>query len=51
MPNVGKVKLIGAQDEVIFLEFSTRQIAALGINQQDVIADARRPRMRSRRPA
>ncbi|WP_439530619.1 efflux RND transporter permease subunit [Pannonibacter sp.] len=38
VPDVGKVNLIGAQDEVIFLEFSTREMAALGINQQDVIA-------------
>ncbi|WP_414474365.1 efflux RND transporter permease subunit [Microvirga sp. M2] len=37
VPNVGKVNLIGAQDEVIFLEFSTREIAALGISQQDVV--------------
>lgn len=35
--NVGKVDLIGAQEEVIFLEFSTREIAALGIDQQEVI--------------
>ena len=25
VPNIGKVNLIGAQDEVIFLEFSTRR--------------------------
>ncbi len=37
VPNAGKVDLIGAQDEVIFLEFSTREIAALGIDQQEVI--------------
>ena len=37
VPNVGKVNLIGAQDEVIFLEFSTREMAALGISQQDVV--------------
>ncbi|WP_313760284.1 efflux RND transporter permease subunit [Rhizobium sp.] len=37
VPNVGKVDLIGAQDEVIFLEFSTRQLAALGISQADVL--------------
>jgi multidrug efflux pump subunit AcrB len=37
VPNVGKVNLIGAQDEVIFLEFSTREMAALGITQQDVM--------------
>jgi multidrug efflux pump subunit AcrB len=37
VPNAGKVDLIGAQDEVIFLEFSTRQIAALGLDQQEVL--------------
>lgn len=37
VPNVGKVDLVGAQDEVIFLEFSTRQLAALGISQADVL--------------
>ncbi|MGE7472560.1 efflux RND transporter permease subunit [Bosea sp. NPDC003192] len=37
VPNVGKVDLVGAQDEVIFLEFSTRQIAALGLTQQQVV--------------
>ncbi|TLX04358.1 efflux RND transporter permease subunit [Rhizobium sp. MHM7A] len=35
--NVGKVDVIGAQDEAIYLEFSTRQIAALGIDQQSVV--------------
>jgi multidrug efflux pump subunit AcrB len=37
VPNIGKVNLIGAQDEVIFLEFSPREIAALGISQHDVV--------------
>ena len=37
VPNVGKVDVIGAQDEAIYLEFSTRKIAALGIDQQSVI--------------
>ncbi len=37
VPNIGKVNLIGAQNEVIFLEFSTREIAALGISQQEVV--------------
>ena len=37
VPNAGKVDLIGAQDEVIFLEVSTRQIAALGLDQQEVL--------------
>src|SRR6056297_1447122 len=37
VPNVGKVELIGAQDEVIYLEFSTQQLAALGLNEQTVV--------------
>ena len=37
VPNVGKVDLIGAQDEVIYLEFSTRRMAALGITQQQIV--------------
>ncbi|MCF3642479.1 efflux RND transporter permease subunit [Rhizobium sp. TRM95111] len=36
--NAGKVDVIGAQDEAIYLEFSTRQIAALGIDRQSVIS-------------
>lgn len=36
-PNVGRVDLIGAQDEVIFLEFSTRQTAAMGVDFQQVM--------------
>ncbi|WP_280137386.1 efflux RND transporter permease subunit [Aureimonas frigidaquae] len=35
--NVGRVEILGAQDEVIYLEFSTREIAALGIDQQEII--------------
>ncbi|MCR6501416.1 efflux RND transporter permease subunit [Shinella sp. CPCC 101442] len=38
VPNVGKVDLVGAQDEVIYLEFSTRQLAALGISTQQVVS-------------
>ena len=37
VPNAGKVDLLGAQDEAIYLEFSTRQIAALGLDQQAVV--------------
>ncbi len=37
VPNVGKVDLIGTQDEVVFLEFSTRQLAAIGLSVQVVI--------------
>jgi len=36
-PNVGRVDLIGAQDEVIYLEFSTRQVAALGVDMQQLM--------------
>ncbi|MET3660340.1 multidrug efflux pump subunit AcrB [Aquamicrobium ahrensii] len=35
--NAGKVELIGAQDEAIYLEFSTRQVAALGLDQQAIL--------------
>jgi multidrug efflux pump subunit AcrB len=38
VPNVGKVDIIGAQDEAIYLEFSTRKIAALGIDRQAIVA-------------
>ncbi|GGD94097.1 ACR family transporter [Aureimonas endophytica] len=37
VPNVGKVDIIGAEDEVIFLEFSPRRLAAYGISQQSVV--------------
>jgi multidrug efflux pump subunit AcrB len=37
VPDVGKVELIGAQDEVIYLEFSSRQMATLGLDQQAVL--------------
>lgn len=37
IPNAGKVELIGAQDEAIYLEFSTRQVAALGLDQQAIL--------------
>lgn len=35
--NVGRVEVLGAQDEAIYLEFSTREIAALGLDQQQII--------------
>src|SRR5471030_2861514 len=41
VPNAGRVDLIGAQDEAIFLEFSTQQVAALGLDQQAVLATLR----------
>nr|WP_252393880.1 efflux RND transporter permease subunit [Candidatus Rhodoblastus alkanivorans] len=37
VPNVGRVDLIGEQDEAIYLEFSTRQLAALGLDMQSVM--------------
>jgi multidrug efflux pump subunit AcrB len=37
LPDAGKVELVGAQDEVIYLEFSTREIAALGLTQSMVV--------------
>ena len=38
VPNVGRVDIVGAQNEVIYLEFSTRQVAALGLDQQAILA-------------
>jgi multidrug efflux pump subunit AcrB len=38
VPNVGRVDIVGAQDEAIYLEFSPRKIASLGIDRQAVIA-------------
>ncbi|UVC15279.1 efflux RND transporter permease subunit [Mesorhizobium onobrychidis] len=38
VPDVGKVEIAGAQDEAIFLEFSTRKIAALGIDRSSIIS-------------
>jgi multidrug efflux pump subunit AcrB len=38
VPNVGKVDILGAQDEVIFLEFSTRKIAALGLDSRSIMS-------------
>ena len=38
VPNVGKVDMLGAQDEVIYLEFSTRKIAALGLDIRSIMA-------------
>jgi len=38
VPDVGKVDILGAQDEVIYLDFSTRKIAALGLDIRSIIA-------------
>jgi multidrug efflux pump subunit AcrB len=38
VPDVGKVDILGAQDEVIYLEFSTRKVAALGLDTHSILA-------------
>ncbi len=38
VPNVGRVDIVGAQNEVIYLEFSPRKVAALGLDQRSIIA-------------
>lgn len=38
LPDAGKVEIFGTRDEVIYLEFSTERLAALGLNQQAVQA-------------
>ena len=37
IPNAGKVELVGAQDEAIYLEFSPIKLAAYGVDQQRII--------------
>jgi multidrug efflux pump subunit AcrB len=37
VPNIGKVDLIGAQDEAIYLEFNSRRIANLGLDMPSVL--------------
>ncbi|WP_026608145.1 efflux RND transporter permease subunit [Methylocapsa acidiphila] len=38
VPDVSKIEIIGAQDEQIFVEFSTKQLAGLGIDRAALIA-------------
>jgi multidrug efflux pump subunit AcrB len=38
LADAGKVDLIGALDEVVYLEFSNRRLAALGLDRQAVLA-------------
>ena len=38
VPDVSKVEILGAQDERIFIEFSTEQIAGLGLNYPAIVA-------------
>ncbi|KMY01409.1 ACR family transporter [Pseudomonas syringae KCTC 12500] len=37
VPGLGKVEMIGQQDEVVYLNFSTRKLVALGIDQSQVV--------------
>ncbi len=37
VPGLGKIEMIGQQDEVLYLNFSTRKLAALGIDQRQVV--------------
>ena len=38
MPDVSKIELLGAQDERIFVEFSMKELASLGIDRSALIA-------------
>jgi multidrug efflux pump subunit AcrB len=38
VPDVSKIELLGAQDEVIFVEFSKKELANLGIDRSALIA-------------
>ena len=38
VPDVSKIEILGAQDEQIFVEFSTQQLAGLGIDRAALIA-------------
>jgi multidrug efflux pump subunit AcrB len=41
LPDVSKIEVLGAQDEQIFVEFSTKQIAGLGIDREALVAALR----------
>jgi len=38
VPDVSKIEILGAQDEVVFIEFSLERLAGLGLNYQALIA-------------
>ena len=38
VPDVSKIDILGAQDERVYVEFSTEQLAGLGIDRVDLIA-------------
>ncbi len=37
VPNIGKTDLVGTQDETIYLDFSTRKLAGLGVDTNAII--------------
>ena len=41
IPDAAKITLIGTQDEKIYLEFDTQQLAGLGIDSNEVVASLR----------
>lgn len=41
VPDVSKIDIIGAQDEVIFIEFSMQELASLGIDRSALLAAIR----------
>ncbi len=41
VPDVSKIDILGAQDETIFIEFSTKQLAGLGLDQAAFVAALR----------
>jgi multidrug efflux pump len=38
VPDVSKIEILGAQDEQVYVEFSTRQLAGLGVDRAALIA-------------
>ena len=38
LPDISKIDILGAQDEKIFLEFSTRKVAALGLDIRSIVS-------------
>ncbi|MBF0347195.1 MAG: efflux RND transporter permease subunit [Magnetococcales bacterium] len=41
LPDVGKITLIGAQDETVTIEFATRKLASLGLTQAQLVESLR----------
>jgi multidrug efflux pump subunit AcrB len=41
VPNIGQVQILGARDEAVYLDFSTRKVAALGLDAQAIATSLR----------